>query len=167
MRAGRILDLGCGSYPYFLTQTRFQEKYGLDYSLKEENEGNGLILRNFDLAGGQPLPFPDNFFSVVTMLAVFEHLADQPLNFILKEIKRVLKSGGRYILTTPHPRSDKILKMLVSLKLVSAVEIEEHQRLYGHEEIAAILKAAGFLEEKMRFGYFECFLNNWAYADKD
>jgi len=48
-----------------------------------------------------------------------------------------------------------------------AVFIMRYQDDLSYEEIAAILKAAGFLEEKMRFGYFECFLNNWAYADKD
>jgi len=30
LRSGRILDIGCGSYPYFLSHTAFEEKHALD-----------------------------------------------------------------------------------------------------------------------------------------
>ena len=29
-RQGKILDIGCGSYPYFLLNTPFRKKYGID-----------------------------------------------------------------------------------------------------------------------------------------
>ena len=29
-REGRILDIGCGSYPYFLAHTAFKEKFAVD-----------------------------------------------------------------------------------------------------------------------------------------
>ena len=32
LRDGRILDIGCGSYPYFLSHTSFQEKFAIDCS---------------------------------------------------------------------------------------------------------------------------------------
>ena len=30
LRAGRILDIGCGSFPYFLAHTSFEEKFAVD-----------------------------------------------------------------------------------------------------------------------------------------
>jgi hypothetical protein len=30
LREGRILDIGCGSYPYFLAHTAFKEKFAVD-----------------------------------------------------------------------------------------------------------------------------------------
>ena len=30
LRAGRILDIGCGSFPYFLAHTAFEEKFAVD-----------------------------------------------------------------------------------------------------------------------------------------
>ena len=37
LRSGRILDVGCGSYPYFLSHTAFAEKYAIDQLLPAEN----------------------------------------------------------------------------------------------------------------------------------
>ncbi|MDP2947815.1 MAG: hypothetical protein Q8N88_06895, partial [Nanoarchaeota archaeon] len=33
LRRGRILDVGCGETPFFLLNTKFNEKYGIDPSL--------------------------------------------------------------------------------------------------------------------------------------
>ncbi len=30
LRTGRILDIGCGSFPYFLSHTSFEEKFAVD-----------------------------------------------------------------------------------------------------------------------------------------
>ncbi len=48
------------------------------------------------------MPFEDNFFDVVLLLDVFEHIgySDQPM--ALQEIKRVLKSDGQLIVSIPN-----------------------------------------------------------------
>lgn len=53
-------------------------------------------------AGAEKLPFPDESFQYVTCVEVIEHLSAvlRPLAF--KEMHRVLKPGGRLILTVPH-----------------------------------------------------------------
>ena len=48
----------------------------------------------------QKLPFEDNFFDVVFLLDVVEHLYPQELKKTLVEIKRVLKTQGRLIIHT-------------------------------------------------------------------
>ncbi|MFH1402304.1 MAG: class I SAM-dependent methyltransferase [Patescibacteria group bacterium] len=166
LRAGKILDIGCGGNPFFLLNTDFQEKYGLDASVKIINSNQNIILKHFDIEKNERLPFGDNYFDTIIMLAVWEHINPQKIENVLQEIYRILKPHGRFILTTPCPWSDKLLKFMAKLKLVSADEINDHKGGYNHNDIIKYLYRSGFDKEKICVGYFEVFLNNWAYADK-
>lgn len=55
---------------------------------------------NFKQMNAKKLAFPNKYFDVVFMLLVFEHLYPAELNQALREIKRVLKPGGRAIMVT-------------------------------------------------------------------
>ena len=55
------------------------------------------------------------------------------------ETSRVLKPDGTFIITTPAPWTDLLLKMMAKLGLVSRIEIEEHKAMYGRKEIGSIL----------------------------
>jgi SAM-dependent methyltransferase len=162
LRAFRILDIGCGSYPIFLAKTKFNEKYGLDKSINSSIDD--LILKRFDITSKPNLPFKRDFFAVVTLLAVFEHLDPKILVSFLKECRRVLKNGGRLIITTPAPWTGILLGIMAKLCLVSREEIKEHIRLYSHKEIISYLEKSGF--ESIDFGYFEFMLNSWSCAIK-
>ena len=154
---GRILDIGCGSFPYFLTTTGFKEKYGVDPSLKNIKLKN-IKLKKLDVTK-QKLPFKDNFFDAVTMLAVFEHLDHEKVEFVLKEARRVLKKDGILVMTTPAPWSDKILKTMARTALVSKEEIHEHKHNLTPLVIKQHLKKAGF--KNLSGGFFEFYLNMW------
>lgn len=158
-REGRILDVGCGSYPYFLTSTDFKEKYGIDPSLSS-SAIKGIDVKKLDVTK-QKLPFKDSFFEAVTMLAVFEHLEYDRLNFVLREIKRVLRKGGLLIITTPAPWSDKLLHFMALFGLISKEEIHEHKHHYDRKTIEKMLKEAGFEENNVKSGYFEMGVNMW------
>ena len=106
-------------------------------------------------------------FDVVTMLAVFEHVERDLLLHIVKEIRRVLRPSGRYVLTTPARWTDGILKTMAKLRLVSPVEIDEHEELFDRPGIAALLQEAGFHPEKVKTGTFEWGMNLWAVAEKE
>jgi len=164
-REGRVLDIGCGSYPLFLSQTRFAEKHGIDRT-EGAAEPDGLQLHDHDVSQNGVLPFDDAYFDVVTMLAVFEHLDRPSMAQLAREIFRVLRPGGYYILTTPAAWTNPILQMMSRLGLVSEEEIDEHEPLYGLPEIRGILVAAGFSERRIEAGYFEMGLNSWARAPK-
>lgn len=169
-RSGRLLDIGCGTYPLFLTGTEFSGKYGLDKVIQNDAckdlNISGITLINHDFEKDGSLPFGDCFLSVVTMLAVFEHLETEILVKISKEIRRVLVPGGLFILTTPASWTDSLLRVMARLGLVSPDEINEHKNAFTHKKIAVILKGADFERQKMRFGYFEAFMNIWAAAEK-
>ena len=168
-RSGRILDIGCGSHPLFLMETEFCEKYGLDKTAGTLHSGsyeNGLTIVNHDIEEVGSTPFDEEYFDIVTMLAVFEHIEPNRLVGLMKEVKRLLKPGGIFIMTTPAFWTDGLLRIMSKLKLVSPVEIEEHKAAYSHSKIASILLQAGFSKEGLQFGYFEIFMNIWTTAAK-
>jgi SAM-dependent methyltransferase len=167
-RSGRILDIGCGSFPQFLVSTAFTEKFGLDKLVRAElfDEADHIRLVRHDVEHDGPLPFDDGFFDVVTMLAVFEHIPPHALPMLLAETHRVLKPGGSFILTTPAGWADPILRTLARLRLVSGEEIEEHQDRYDLHVISGMLGAAGFASTSLRTGTFELGMNLWAAAVK-
>lgn len=167
LRTGSILDIGCGSYPYFLINTPFSKKYGIDkisYSINLQNKTIEII--KYDIEEKNNLPFPNNHFNVITMLAVFEHIQPLKIQAVLKEVRRTLKPHGTFIMTTPNRWTKSLLKLLAWLGLLSSAEISEHKRLYTKEEIRKLLKQSGFRENKIQTGLFELHGNIWAIAVK-
>ncbi len=69
-------------------------------SIAQIGERHGLGERA-RVGFSQSMPFPDGQFDVVIMSEVLEHLADEVLGPTVDEVRRVLKSGGRFIGTVP------------------------------------------------------------------
>lgn len=167
LRAGRILDIGCGSFPVFLLNTRFAERYGLDRLAPPDAGVGGITLLQHDVADGSRLPFDDAFFDVVTMLAVFEHIEVAALKQALREIHRVLRPSGLYVMTTPARWTEGLLSAMARVGLVSHEEVGEHKGTYTRTEIASMLARSGFATSRIRHGVFEAGMNQWAVAEKD
>lgn len=164
LRKGNILDVGCGSFPYFLNFVKFSNKFGVDPSLASTVLKN-ISLKKIDVTKLR-LPFNNNFFDAITMLAVFEHIEYEQLDFVLKEILRVLKNEGIFIITTPSPWSDKLLHQMAKFGLISSEEIHDHKHHYSKSEIEKIIEQAGFNKKNIKSGYFELGMNMWFTARK-
>ena len=164
LRNGKILDIGCGTNPVFLNKIVFREKYGLDKIRSTDNRDIHLI--NHDFEEIQSLPFKENYFHVISMLAVIEHIQPQNVFSILRETRRVLKPNGIIILTTPAAWSDRLLRTMARLKIVSPVEIEDHKDTFTKNKLKNILAASAYAKNTIRSGYFECFANIWIMARK-
>jgi SAM-dependent methyltransferase len=101
----RILDVGCGSGPIMADlRDRGAIVTGVDSSagmLEQARArlGTATDLRVVDLAG--PLPFEDAIFDDVIASQVLHYLKDW--GPILAELHRVLKPGGRLIVSEEHP----------------------------------------------------------------
>jgi SAM-dependent methyltransferase len=101
----RILDAGCGSGPLFAAlRDRGAIVTGIDKSagmlrLARRRLGDDADLQVADL--GSPLPFPDGAFDDVTASLVLHYLEDW--GPALAELRRVLRPGGRLIVSVDHP----------------------------------------------------------------
>lgn len=105
---GRFLDVGCGD-GFFLQAVadRFGgqiEYYGGEYSEyqreKASRRGN-LKIYHLDLE--DCICFSDLYFDFVYSGEVIEHLYNPDL--LLKEVGRILKPGGGFVITTPNMNS--------------------------------------------------------------
>lgn len=164
LREGRILDIGCGLTPVFLKTTRFKYKYGVDARVSAG--GGGIEISKLDVSSLKLLPFEDGFFEVITMLAVIEHIKQDRIPDLFAELFRILKPGGVFILTTPCPWSDPILKILALLRLVSPEEMAEHKETYYTKQIAEYLKKNAFRKDNIKEGYFLFGLNSFVVVQK-
>jgi SAM-dependent methyltransferase len=101
----RILDAGCGSGPLFAAlRDRGAIMTGFDAStamlqLARRRLGAGAGLLVADLS--RPLPFPDATFDDVVASLVLHYLEDW--GPALAELRRILKPGGRLIVSVDHP----------------------------------------------------------------
>ncbi len=92
---GSVLDYGCGSKPY-KSLFNYREYVGVDI----DNPGHSHESENVDIFyDGLNLPFANNTFDSCFSSEVFEHIFD--IDTALKEIKRVLKTNGKLLITTP------------------------------------------------------------------
>ena len=97
-----LLDVGCGPATFLkvLAEKDFKT-FGVDYSsamievAKERCRGQKI---SFQVANACNLPFEENSFDIVICLGVFQTVENQMA--ALKEINRVLKKEGIFIMTT-------------------------------------------------------------------
>lgn len=98
------------------------------------------------------LPFDDNEFDIVLFCEVLEHMTADPLHGML-EIKRVLKQGGRLVLTTPNvARLENVAAFIEGRNIYDPYSgygpYGRHNREYTRHELVLLLKHCGFEVEK-------------------
>lgn len=105
VRGRRVLDAGCGSGPLSArlrakgaSVTAFDASPAM-VELARERLGPEADLRVADL--GERLPFEDNAFDDVVASLVLHYLEDWAAP--LAELRRVLRPGGRLIVSVNHP----------------------------------------------------------------
>lgn len=159
----RLLDIGCGWEARLLRSIEDHIGSGVGIDFKAP-----LIrtqkLQTYALSLSDKLPFDDQAFDVVTMLAVLEHLA-QP-EAILLEIARVLRPGGGLILTVPSHAAKPVLEFLAyRLHILSSEEIRDHKKYYGREELYGLIYVCSGLRI-IKHNYFQMGFNNFVFAQK-
>lgn len=153
-----VLDVGCGHSATFLRaiSSKIQYGIGVDFKVGVSDFDN---IKTLQLRLDEQLPFEDNSFDVVTMLAVLEHLEYE--HQILQEIHRVLKPNGKLVLTVPSVWSKPVLEFLsYRLKIVNEAEIRDHKRYYDRKKLKVLLTDKTQFHQ-FRHQYFQFRMNNF------
>lgn len=100
---GRMLDIGCAfGYLLLRTNTFFKEVYGIDISDFAIEKARKVVprakLKNLDL-NKDALPYPDNYFDLITAYDVLEHTESLEKN--LRKILPKLKENGFLVICVP------------------------------------------------------------------
>jgi ubiquinone/menaquinone biosynthesis C-methylase UbiE len=93
----RILEIGCGE-GFLLALVQGREKYATDLSLKAIGAARTRAKAEFSIALAERLPFPANHFDLVVAVGVMDHFLN--IEAALREVRRVLKQGGRFVTLT-------------------------------------------------------------------
>lgn len=158
---GKLLDVGCGTKPYENICDNVNEYIGLEI----DDEGNRLHKFADILYDGKIIPCKDKKFDSILSSQVFEHVFNP--NDFLKEINRVTKMGGVFLMTVPfvwdeHEQpydyarySSFGLKHILS---VNGFEIVEHRKSNnGLEVIFQLINAYIYKVTLTKSVYFNMF----------
>ena len=93
----RFLEVGCGE-GFLLSAVQSPDKWAVDLSRQAIRAAQQKTAANFCMALVERLPFPSDYFDVVTSVGVMEHFLD--IDEAVHEVARVVKPGGYYVTLT-------------------------------------------------------------------
>jgi ubiquinone/menaquinone biosynthesis C-methylase UbiE len=153
-----VLDVGCGTGELLV---RLAAKYpnarlsGLDPVPEMLAVARTKLSENVDLRAGwaNELPWPDGAFDVVVSCNMF-HYITYPVAAV-QEMERVLRPGGRFVITDWCDDYLACRLCTAYLRLVS----KAHYKTYRQAECVALLREAGHADAKV-----ERYKINWLWG---
>jgi glycosyltransferase involved in cell wall biosynthesis/SAM-dependent methyltransferase len=133
-------------------------------AISGEGEAFECEIDHFD-AEKDRYPYPDEHFSTVLCCELIEHLYQDPMH-LMCEVNRILKPGGRLVLTTPNIAALRGVAAILQgyhpgffhayIKPAAAGEEADarHNREYTPREIHQLLENAGFSVTLLETGPF-------------
>jgi len=142
-----VLDLGCGvGHTLRKIAPKVRLAVGADATagmlegartlMAREHIGNVALV----VSAAESLPFLEGWFDGVTCRLASHHFADVPRAFA--EVARVLKAGGRFLLSDNYAPDDPALDRWINT--LEALRDPSHVREHTVTEWRALLERAGF-----------------------
>lgn len=152
VRGLRIVDFGCGSGANtVLLANRGAHVWGVDISedlIRLAQRRMAVSGRagaaQFVVASAHDLPFPDDSIDIVFGIAILHHL---DLRLVAREVRRVLRPGGRAIFQEPV-RNSRIIRFVRSLIPYRAPDISPYERPLTDDELDLFTR--GFSAKRLR-----------------
>lgn len=156
-----VLDVGCG--PGLLAcafALVARQATGIDLTpamleqARKTQQEQGLTNLTWQQGDVRALPFADEEFSIVSSRFVFHHL-QAPLA-VLKEMKRVCRTGGRVVVADMAPPPEKA----AALNAEEVLRDPSHVRALSEQELRGLFMEAGLPEPAISHYRVECDLDD-------
>ncbi|MDP2905982.1 MAG: class I SAM-dependent methyltransferase [Candidatus Omnitrophota bacterium] len=154
--AGNFLDVGT-NMGFFLRNAKNWkgwEIYGVEPSVSLSEMARRYFGLNVKTAFLENAGFKADFFDIVTLTDVFEHIADPSV--LLAEIKRVIKPDGVLFIKVPNGMFNifklRLAKLTGRLKKHDIFDSYEHVVHYSADTLKMMLEKAGFKVIKFKIG---------------
>ena len=134
-----ILDVGCGTGANLEMLARFGDAEGVDVSPEALTFCRERGLDNVRQGEAERLPFADDSFDLITALDLVEHLDDDAAG--LREMRRVLRPGGRALLFVP------------AFMFLWGVQddVSNHRRRYTRSSLKKLVQESGLVVERATY----------------
>jgi 2-polyprenyl-3-methyl-5-hydroxy-6-metoxy-1,4-benzoquinol methylase len=123
-----ILDIGCYNGSFLMTAQGYKNKlYGIDASryAYEHRVSEEIIFNRQFITDSVLLPYRSSLFDLVIAGEIIEHMYDT--DHLLMEIRRVLKSNGLLLMSTPNIASLG-RRILLAFGKSPIIEISIHEK---------------------------------------
>ncbi|HNX48955.1 MAG TPA: class I SAM-dependent methyltransferase [Thermoanaerobaculaceae bacterium] len=159
---GRVLDWGCGTGALLETMVAAgAEGWGVDSSRAAVEATRARLHGRPGFGGAAGLTelttdFRDGFFDTVTCVETVEHIDDASLGELLHSVKRMLRVGGIFLVSTPN-QEDLSAAAVYCPFCDSLFHPVQHIRSWSVVALTRVLEETGFAVEFCQGIRFESF----------
>lgn len=144
-KKGKILDIGCGDGDFLnFMKDRGWQVYGVEPSKSGAKLSKQKLKTNIYNIVLSKVRFPKQYFDVVTMWHVLEHV-DNSYD-ALKEVRRITKNNGLLIVAVPNIDS---FQAKIGGKKWFHLDVPRHLYHFSPETLRKLLEKNGFKIEKI------------------
>jgi SAM-dependent methyltransferase len=137
---GKVLDAGSGEgFGVDMMRKANLEALGIDLSAEVVEKTNDRYGPYYGVGSIVKIPFENETFDSITCMEVIEHVPETDAVIALKEMYRVLRPGGVFVLSTPNSRNS-----------LGGEVNDYHFKEYTSEEMSALLHQTGFQDIEMQ-----------------
>jgi 2-polyprenyl-3-methyl-5-hydroxy-6-metoxy-1,4-benzoquinol methylase len=175
----KILDYGCGDgriYSFILNQGLDKNLvYGCEVSKIRLRRCKNLGWKKVKLIRGNKLKYKKDFFHIINMMEVIEHIEGDSITTIMENIRTIMHPKGILLITTPNYPIKRFYDFWAAIFFKQPKRFFDdptHCELYNKNKLKKLLEyyfesveekdfKSGFLYKYLKFSFFKhklCYL---------